>query len=180
LIKKFYDVMEECPEEVIDNRLVTGFDRIVQAYKNDPVELAAQIHMLIVDIHPFLDGNGRTARTFLNSILQSAGLPMAVFPHKKEYKDIVQEARDKKDYSIFGKYVNELTSENKYGELKEVCKYLHENNCHKLESQPKPRKDYEICFNYMLKKQQEAEHSKHLKAYRQDKGTRLREVRKKK
>ncbi len=43
-----------------------------------PVELAAQMHEKLVTIHPFSDGNGRTARLVMNLILLGAGYPIAI------------------------------------------------------------------------------------------------------
>jgi Fic family protein len=39
------------------------------------VEFAALAHFKLVDIHPFIDGNGRTARLLMNLILLRAGYP---------------------------------------------------------------------------------------------------------
>jgi len=44
----------------------------------EPIELAAVAHHRLVSIHPFLDGNGRTARLILNMILLRADYPPAV------------------------------------------------------------------------------------------------------
>lgn len=44
----------------------------------EPVELAALAHHRLVAIHPFLDGNGRTARLVLNLLLLRAGYPPAI------------------------------------------------------------------------------------------------------
>lgn len=41
----------------------------------DAVELACWFHLEYITIHPFYDGNGRTARIFTNLILISYGLP---------------------------------------------------------------------------------------------------------
>ncbi|MXZ81056.1 MAG: MerR family transcriptional regulator [Gammaproteobacteria bacterium] len=43
-----------------------------------PVELAAEAHYRLVTIHPFADGNGRTARLLMNMILLMAGYPAAI------------------------------------------------------------------------------------------------------
>jgi len=42
-----------------------------------PVILAAELHERLATIHPFIDGNGRTARLVMNLILLQAGYPIA-------------------------------------------------------------------------------------------------------
>jgi Fic family protein len=46
--------------------------------KLHPVELAACFHFQYVYIHPFTDGNGRTARLLMNLILMRSGFPPAI------------------------------------------------------------------------------------------------------
>jgi len=43
-----------------------------------PVELASEAHYRLVSIHPFIDGNGRTARLLMNLILINHGYPPAI------------------------------------------------------------------------------------------------------
>lgn len=43
-----------------------------------PVELAAEAHYRLVSIHPFVDGNGRSARLLMNMILLMSGYPAAI------------------------------------------------------------------------------------------------------
>ncbi|PWU06627.1 MAG: Fic family protein [Verrucomicrobia bacterium] len=44
----------------------------------DPINLAAEAHYRLVTIHPFVDGNGRTARLLMNLILIKNGFPPAL------------------------------------------------------------------------------------------------------
>lgn len=43
-----------------------------------PIVLAAEMHERLVSIHPFIDGNGRTARLVMNLILLQHGYPIAI------------------------------------------------------------------------------------------------------
>jgi Fic family protein len=51
--------------------------------KLHPFELASLIHAKLAWIHPFEDGNGRTARTIMNYILLKKGFPMFFIPIEK-------------------------------------------------------------------------------------------------
>jgi Fic family protein len=57
--------------------------------KYHPVEFAAIIHKELVTIHPFIDGNGRTARLLMNLALLQAGYPLAIIPPvlRRDYLD---------------------------------------------------------------------------------------------
>jgi Fic family protein len=48
-----------------------------------PLELAAEAHYRLVTIHPFVVGNGRTARLLMNMILLMNGYPAAII-HQRE------------------------------------------------------------------------------------------------
>ena len=52
-----------------------------------PIELAASLHYRFVRIHPFDDGNGRTARLLMNYVLL-----------KNDYPIVIIKSKDKKDY----------------------------------------------------------------------------------
>ncbi len=45
-----------------------------------PVEYAAMIHAKFVNIHPFIDGNGRVARLLMNLALLQAGYNITIIP----------------------------------------------------------------------------------------------------
>ena len=51
-----------------------------------PVRVAANAHFRFVSIHPFVDGNGRTARLLTNLILLLNGYPMAIVRNEERIK----------------------------------------------------------------------------------------------
>ena len=59
-----------------------------------PVALAAQAHHRLVAIHPFIDGNGRTARLVMNLILMRAGYPPTVIQriNRRQYYRVLEMA----------------------------------------------------------------------------------------
>lgn len=68
----------------------------------DPVERAARLHHGIASIHPFADGNGRTARLAMNFVLLAAGYPpvsIPVTPREAYYNAL--EAADSGDFPTF-------------------------------------------------------------------------------
>ncbi|CAH8522102.1 unnamed protein product [Schistosoma turkestanicum] len=61
-----------------------------------PIELAALTHWKLVFIHPFYDGNGRTARLLMNLILMRSGLPPAIIKieDRVTYYELLKTAND--------------------------------------------------------------------------------------
>lgn len=49
-----------------------------------PIELAAVFHHRFVQIHPFTEGNGRTARLLMNAILMKTGYPFITIMPKRD------------------------------------------------------------------------------------------------
>jgi len=80
----------EIPQRIVDweNWLKDSQNKI------HPVELAAQAHHRLVAIHPFIDGNGRTARLVMNLILFKQGYPPAVIlrVNRKQYYQVLMQA----------------------------------------------------------------------------------------
>ena len=76
--------------------LPTLMTELVQWYQQQnchPVERAARLHVDFVGIHPFVDGNGRTARLLMNFDLMASGhLPVII---KTEHRLAYYEALDK-------------------------------------------------------------------------------------
>lgn len=79
----------EIPSKMAD--LIKWFS--INQSKLNAIELAARLHHTIVNIHPFADGNGRTARLLMNIILLQAGYPLVIIlknDRKKYYETLSQ------------------------------------------------------------------------------------------
>ena len=82
------------PRKVPD--LMAGFAKWLKlATGLHPVELAAEAHYRLVTIHPFTDGNGRTARLLMNMILLMSGYPAAIIRKRDrlDYIDSLEKAQ---------------------------------------------------------------------------------------
>ncbi len=57
-----------------------------------PILIAAEAHTRLVSIHPFIDGNGRTARLLMNLILIHYGFPPAIIKvsRRNQYLDAIE------------------------------------------------------------------------------------------
>ncbi len=57
---------------------------------------AAELHYNLAAVHPFSDGNGRTARLMMNDFLLRRGYPLTIIPveHRAEYLAALVEAND--------------------------------------------------------------------------------------
>jgi len=66
--------------------------------EDQPISVAAQAHHHLVNIHPFVDGNGRTARLIMNLLLIQAGYPPSVIErvHRQQYYRVLAQADEGK------------------------------------------------------------------------------------
>lgn len=87
--------------------------------KYHPLIRAALIHSEFVFIHPFIDGNGRTARLLMNfEAMKNGYLPIIIKKEfRNEYYDALDEAQTTKNYTRFVKMIIEL-------EIEMLRKYL--------------------------------------------------------
>lgn len=92
----------EVPSKMAD--LVNWFSQ--NQKKLNSVELAALIHHKLVNIHPFADGNGRTARLLMNILLLQAGYPLVIIlkNDRKKYYETLSQA-DRNIYQPFVTFV---------------------------------------------------------------------------
>jgi len=92
------------PNSVKVPELMKDFMTWLHADNNDhPVKIAADAHFKFVSIHPFIDGNGRTARLLMNLLLEQSGYTPAVI--RKEDRGIyiksLEEAQTKNDLNNY-------------------------------------------------------------------------------
>lgn len=62
--------------------------------EGNEVQLAADAHLKFVFIHPFVDGNGRTARLLMNLLLLQEGYPLVIISNEKRlaYINAIEDA----------------------------------------------------------------------------------------
>ena len=93
-----------------------------KSQKLHPVILAAFAHRRLVDIHPFTDGNGRTARLLMNLILINKGYQIVSIPPilRMEYIDALHAAQKSKNPS--DKAFFQLIAECEIESQKDYCR----------------------------------------------------------
>ncbi len=91
--------------EQLDSLIIKFISKIDNIRKEKhPVETASIIHKEFVFIHPFIDGNGRTARLLMNLILLQEGYNISIIPliTRNEYIECLEKAHSNdKDFISF-------------------------------------------------------------------------------
>ena len=74
-----------CPNPIKVPQLMDEYFLFYEKNKSTmhPVALAGNMHEKLVTIHPFIDGNGRTARLVMNLILLKHGYPITILASDK-------------------------------------------------------------------------------------------------
>lgn len=95
------------PDAVLD-----AMEALADMMKEEPDALVRAIlgHFFFVYIHPYMDGNGRTARFAMNSQLVTSGYPWVVVPleHREQYMKALEKASVDEDISDFVEFVLSL------------------------------------------------------------------------
>jgi Fic family protein len=106
----------EFPQPYIVPKLMEDFLIFLNENKDKlhPVEMAAQLHQKLVNIHPFIDGNGRTSRLLMNLFLIQNDYTIAIInsemSKRKQYYQLLsdfqtqvgyQENGDSKPFALF-------------------------------------------------------------------------------
>ena len=113
--------------ELVKGTLTQGF-----AFYNsliDPLARALFMMYLVSEVHPFDDGNGRTARAMMNAELVAAGICRIIIPsvYRNEYISSLKLLSNHKDPSAFIRVMcvaQEFISKIDFGDLTAACHAL--------------------------------------------------------
>lgn len=111
------------PQPYMLQGLMDDYFAFYQTQKDQlhPVMLAAEMHERLVNIHPFIDGNGRTSRLVMNLILLQHGYPLAIiggdYESRMAYYNALEQAPDNK--TIFPAFIAQkvLDALNRYATI---------------------------------------------------------------
>ena len=108
-------IMGAAREPVQPYLIIPKMEELLEEYKNskeDIVTKLARFHIEFEDIHPFIDGNGRTGRLLINLELMKAGYPPIdiKFSDRLKYYEAFDEYHIKHNISamadMFARYLN--------------------------------------------------------------------------
>lgn len=93
----------------IDEKMNEFIDWLHSHTIEEPILLASLAHLKFVSIHPFIDGNGRTARLLMNLVLLQNDYPQAIVKvsNRAEYIQAVEKYQQSSnnDYNDFYKVI---------------------------------------------------------------------------
>lgn len=100
----YFATPEETPAKMHD--LLNWYNQKTNDIEVNPILVAAEFHYRFIRIHPFDDGNGRTARILMNFILMQFGFPPVIIKteDKANYFAALQMA-DAGNIEIFVNYI---------------------------------------------------------------------------
>lgn len=89
-----------------------------------PIEYAAMVHIIFVNIHPFTDGNGRVARLLMNLALLQSGYNVVIIPPvvRADYISALQET-NKGNNTDFINFISEMVLESQKEYLKIISRF---------------------------------------------------------
>ena len=104
--KKYFPDFKKVPT-LLENLCNLVNSKIDNVNDDDIIKLASDIHYNFVNIHPFGDGNGRTARLLMNYIqLYHNETLIKIFTEDRvEYIDKLNETEEKENLEIFREFI---------------------------------------------------------------------------
>ena len=106
-------------------REMEGLEAWAAAERNrlHPIEFAALLHLKLVTVHPFIDGNGRMSRLVMNLALLQDGYQLAIIPPvcRADYLAAIRRYQLHGDSKPFTDFIAERVIESE----KEIMRLLH-------------------------------------------------------
>ncbi len=104
--KKYFPDFKKVPL-LLEQLCISVNEKIDFVQNEEILKLAADIHYNFVNIHPFGDGNGRTARLLMNYIqlYHSEPLIKIFTDDRAEYIDSLNETEQKEDLEVFRQFI---------------------------------------------------------------------------
>ncbi len=104
--KKYFPDCKKVPT-LLENLCRSVNERINKVKSEEIIKLASDIHYNFVNIHPFGDGNGRTARLLMNYIQFYHNEPLIkIFTEDRaEYINALNETEEKENLDVFRKFI---------------------------------------------------------------------------
>ena len=109
-IKRYYTFIG-APVSQIKEKIKRSFNKAKKKLAIDPIDAAGYLHMRLVEIHPFGDGNGRIARLFAFVLLAQRDINPPIIFRNEEYMKVVQQAASKNNYGIFTRYLRKVVKQ---------------------------------------------------------------------
>jgi len=104
--KKYFPSYQKVPK-LIEDFCHAVNERLDEVRGEEIDKLAADVHYNFVNIHPFVDGNGRTARLLMNYILLYHEQPLLkIFTEDRvAYIDALNETEEQEDLTVFRNFI---------------------------------------------------------------------------
>ena len=100
------------PHQDLVPDLMEGLFTYLRESNDSPLLKSVRFHFEFVNIHPFGDGNGRTARFWqtrllmeYHSIFEFLDVESMIFEHRPEYYAVIRQAQDEKNSTCFVEFV---------------------------------------------------------------------------
>ncbi len=121
----------EPPHHDMLNYLMKEFIKTIKLLRMNyhPSVAAALIHLRFVEIHPFIDGNGRVARLLMNAVLVQNGYPIVIIPAilRRQYIAYLETAHNRmKDPEIFSGKTNMILSVDSFSYENSFIEFIQE------------------------------------------------------
>ncbi|MBN2825621.1 MAG: Fic family protein [Campylobacterales bacterium] len=108
------EIYHFCEPLKIQEKMEEFIEWLQKSHELHPIQRATLAHYHFVTIHPFIDGNGRTARILMNLILMQNGYVPAIieFSDRSQYIQSIEKAQNENTIEDFSLFIAQQVSKN--------------------------------------------------------------------